>query len=416
MFANDFYWAHIRIKNVPIENKQYFLGGKLPLTVIDTLAKRYKNTPNAFLFFNRGSNLLAFQPCGFDLLEVNGNQLTQKYKLYNRGYTCGSWPLVRDSAIYLLGSEGIWNSTSDLLRFDEKNGFWEFYTTLNQPVDYHTEVVFQNSKGIYALFGNYVNPRKKMIRAELDGYFLDWQTKEWKRLQVNIAGKGKKQLTEKSTFASIETKKFIFFYLLADFEVENIGWNIVDKETGEIYLYDGLNNDYVKDSPYIEVINDDIRLQMPDGQEKKLDIAEMRKKAKKVGQLVIGEPNQTVNLASKEILFFSMILFLAIGVSIAVYKRKQSDSTLNDESASGTSEVDIYIERLLLFENQVLDTEQLDKLIDIELVENIDSKRIKRARRIAKVNEIYCEKEGKNLIIREKNPDDKRYISYRIVR
>lgn len=142
----------------------------------------------------------------------------------------------------------------------------------------------------------------------------------------------------------------------------------------------------------------------------------MRKKSKKVGQLVIGEPNQTVNLASKEILFFSMILFLAIGVSIAVYKRKQSDSTLNDESASGTSEVDIYIERLLLFENQVLDTEQLDKLIDIELVENIDSKRIKRARRIAKVNEIYCEKEGKNLIIREKNPDDKRYISYRIVR
>ena len=119
MFANDFYWAHIRIKNVPIENKQYFLGGKLPLTVIDTLAKRYKNTPNAFLFFNRGSNLLAFQPCGFDLLEVNGNQLTQKYKLYNRGYTCGSWPLVRDSAIYLLGSEGIWNSTSDLIRFDE---------------------------------------------------------------------------------------------------------------------------------------------------------------------------------------------------------------------------------------------------------------------------------------------------------
>lgn len=413
--ANDFYWAHIRIKVKKIEKKQYFLGGKLSASVIDILAERYRKTPNDFLFFNRGNNLLAFQPCGFDLLEVNGDKFTQKYMFNNRGYTCGSIPFVRDSVVYLLGSEGLWNSTSDLLRFDEKNGSWEFYATQNQPIDYHTDVVFQNSKGIYALFGHYINPRKKMIRAEFDGYFLDWQTKEWKRLQVNIAGKGKKQLTEKSTFASIETKNYLFFYLREEYEVDNIGWNIIDKETGEIYLYDGLINDYVSDSPFIEVINDVIRIQMFDGQEKTLDIAAMRKKSKMVGQLALGNPKEAVKVSWKDIAYFSSILLLVSGIGVVLYNRTYSGSeSVEDTPIGGNIEIDTCIKRLLLFAGQQLDTEQFDKLIDIESIENIDSKRIKRARMITKVNEAYQEKEGKPLIIREKNPDDKRYVAYKI--
>ena len=416
-FGNEFYWANVVIKDTKFREKEHFFNGKLTSTVLDTLAKRYKNTPNDFLFFNRANILLAFQPCGFDLFEVNGSQLTQKYKFYNRGYTCGAVPFVRDSVIYLLGSDGLWNSTSDLIRFDELNGSWELSVTQNQPVDYHTEVVFQNSKGVYALFGFYMNPRKKLIQAEFDGYFLDWQTKEWKRLRVNIAGNGKKQLTEKSTFASVETKNYLFFFLREDFDVENIGWNIVDKETGEIYLYDGLINDYVSDSPYIEVINDVIRLQMPDGIEKTLDMAAMRKKSKKVGQLELGNPEEPVRVSSKEMGYLFFVLVLISGIGLVLYKRTNVKNELEEELLAGTGkDTTIFIEQLLLFSGQQLDTEQFDKLIDVESIENLDSKRIKRARTITKINEAYYEKEGKYLIIREKNPDDKRFVSYRIDR
>jgi len=58
--------------------------------------------------------------------------------------------------------------------------------------------------------------------------------------------------------------------------------------------------------------------------------------------------------------------------------------------------------------------EDFDNILGIHEVENFDSKRIKRARLIKSINKQYEEKNGYPLIMRIKNPEDKRFIFYKI--
>jgi hypothetical protein len=45
---------------------------------------------------------------------------------------------------------------------------------------------------------------------------------------------------------------------------------------------------------------------------------------------------------------------------------------------------------------------------------NFDSRRMKRARLINDINEQYLAQKGKELIVREKKAEDKRYVYYKI--
>jgi hypothetical protein len=56
----------------------------------------------------------------------------------------------------------------------------------------------------------------------------------------------------------------------------------------------------------------------------------------------------------------------------------------------------------------------LDGILGIDSVDNNDSKRLKRSRWVNKLNEYYNSQNGKDLIIRDKNPEDKRYIYYKV--
>ena len=72
------------------------------------------------------------------------------------------------------------------------------------------------------------------------------------------------------------------------------------------------------------------------------------------------------------------------------------------------------IELLLPFSGQLLTTETLDQLLGIDSQANFDSRRMKRARLINDINEKYFAQEGKELIVRDKKPEDKRYVYYKI--
>jgi hypothetical protein len=52
--------------------------------------------------------------------------------------------------------------------------------------------------------------------------------------------------------------------------------------------------------------------------------------------------------------------------------------------------------------------------LGIDQQANFDSKRMKRARLINEVNEQYLVNAGKELIIRDKKPEDRRYVYYKI--
>ncbi len=72
------------------------------------------------------------------------------------------------------------------------------------------------------------------------------------------------------------------------------------------------------------------------------------------------------------------------------------------------------IELLLPFSGQLLTTEALDQLLGIDDQANFDSRRMKRARLIKDINEKYFDQAGKELIVRDKKPEDKRYVYYKI--
>jgi len=73
-----------------------------------------------------------------------------------------------------------------------------------------------------------------------------------------------------------------------------------------------------------------------------------------------------------------------------------------------------FLNLLIPLSGQLLTTETLDQLLGIDGQANFDSRRMKRARLINDINEQYFKQVGKELIVRDKKPEDKRYVYYKI--
>ena len=70
--------------------------------------------------------------------------------------------------------------------------------------------------------------------------------------------------------------------------------------------------------------------------------------------------------------------------------------------------------QLLTHDGDKLSTDEFDMALGIHQIANFDSKRIKRSRLIKALNKQYEEKKGFPLITRIKNPEDKRFVFYKI--
>jgi len=64
--------------------------------------------------------------------------------------------------------------------------------------------------------------------------------------------------------------------------------------------------------------------------------------------------------------------------------------------------------------NLKLKSDELDDLFQIKYDLNYDSRRVRRSRIIRDLNMEYQKLEGKDIIMRQKDPKDKRYVIFRI--
>jgi len=64
--------------------------------------------------------------------------------------------------------------------------------------------------------------------------------------------------------------------------------------------------------------------------------------------------------------------------------------------------------------NLKLKSDELDDLFQIKYDLNYDSRRVRRSRIIRDLNMEYQKLEGKDIITRQKDPKDKRYVIFRI--
>jgi len=411
LFGSEFYWMRTSTKEWKKSDRSDFLNGRLEVEVLNSLDSIYSKNPHHYFFFYNGEELQSYVSCGFDLYSINETSLHLKYNYFNKGYTCYTTPLVRDETNYLLGGHGFWTNHFDLLKFDEIHGSWELVKTTNQPIDYLPSGVFQNSKGIFSLFGKKENIRMGLSEIVPNGYFLDWESKEWKEIEVQIEGVDNTELVGKGRLKFLQTEDY--FYIVSDLFFENIGWNIIEKESGKIYFYDDLKNEDVFISPFIEVIGNTINYQSPNGTPKSLDLEYLLSQSKEVGSIIIKEGS--VEGGGEFPLrdgFYILIIIILILISLNLFLRKRFEPI--PTNTNGNDEMEKMIETFSQYSGQLLNTDQLDGILGIDSVDSNDSKRLKRSRWVNKLNEYYNSQNGKDLIQRDKNPEDKRYMYYRI--
>ncbi len=405
-WAADYTWFSTVTTSWKNSRRSEFLGGQLPLSILDSLDKIYEKSPHQYIVYELGEKRYVQVRCTFDLYEIQGEQIVNKYLYFNRGYTCGGNSFVRDSTHYMLGGHGFWTHHIDLLAFDELHGSWELVTTKGQPTDYFSSLVFQNSKGVFALFGEEFNQRKGLDVKNQQGYFLDWKTKEWKELEVQIEGLDLMDLIQKGGLYFIQTQDYAFW--ASTNGLRNIGWNLIEKETGKIFFFDAKNID-MGIGAYLEVVGNVLTYPAPSGQLKTLDLDEIRKKSTEVGSIRVKETASFgVNYTWGYLLFFTLVAFGWVIVKKGLPKKKIEA----DQAPLPTKRRPL--ELLLPYSGQLLSTEALDKLLGIDSQANFDSRRMKRARLINDLNEQYLAQEGKELIVREKKGEDKRYVYYKI--
>jgi len=402
-FASDFIWFQTFTQLWKQGGRPHFLDGQISETILNSLDSIYSKTPQTYTFYETEGKLFVQVSCSFDLYAIQGDSLVNTYEDYNRGYTCDSHAFVREETNYVLGGQGFWSNHLDLLSFDELDGSWELQLTKNQPRDYFSFFVYQNSSGIVSLLGEVTNKRYGLEAKDTKGYLLDWKSKEWKELEIVIEGLDLKKLAARELIHFVQTQDYAFW--ASTNGLKNFGWTLIEKETGTIFYFPNKNVD-MGISPYLEVVGNVLTYTTTSRVQKSLDLDQIRKQAKKVGYVRLKSAEAQL---STFWMYGGFVLLAILGgfwVKRVLPKKKR-------EVAEGEPLLQLEpIQALLPYSGQELTTEQFDQLLELDSLANLDTRRMKRARLIKDINQHYLAQTGRVLVTRNKMSDDKRCVTY----
>jgi hypothetical protein len=427
----EFYRLTVTTKRWEVAERSSFLNGRVSKEILNQLDSIYQNLPTGYdLNYDPSSQTLKiFIHCSFDFYSIQDGQLVKEYQFANRGYTCGSYFFEKNNAYYILGGRGLWNSHADLMEFDTLNGSWEFKQASYQPLDYYPLGAYQTSKGMMTWLGEYTNPRIPRLEKEANGFFLDMEKKSWQPFKINIEEFDFAEIAHADESQLYETEDYALSVTRS--QLPNLGWYIwiiIEKETGKLFFYEGNKHTEMYDSPFLEVIGNKFRYfeytlnSTSEGKEKMIDLDLIRSQSREIGQLVLLDPKENKETASLFPLAvwigFPLVLLLGFWMGRQLQnKKKEEDLTPLDPEKEGEDleeESGEILQRLLAHDGEKLSTEEFDTALGIHQITNFDSKRIKRSRLIKALNKQYEEKKGFPLITRIKNPEDKRFVFYKI--
>ena len=315
------------------------------------------------------------------------------------------------------------------MEFDTLNGSWEFKQVSYQPLDYYPLGAYQTSKGMMTWLGEYTNPRIPRLEKEANGFFLDMEKKSWQPFKIEIEEFDLAEIAHANESYLYETEDYAFSVTRS--QLPKLGWYIwiiIEKETGKLFFYEGNKHTEMYDSPFLEVIGNKFRYfeytlnSTSEGKEKMIDLDLIRSQSREIGQLVLLDPTENTETAS----LFSLALWIGfpailllgfwMGRQLQNKKKGSTPTSLEDEIEEEDLEVENaeILQRLLLHNGEKLNTKEFDILLGIDQITNFDSQRIKRSRLIKALNKNYQEKNGFHLITRIKNPEDKRFVFYKI--
>jgi hypothetical protein len=430
----EFYRLRVSTKSWELAKRTSFLKGRVNSKLLQQLDSIYQKTPSSydFIYDPTDQSLKVFVQCSFDFYTIINGQLIKEYQFANRGFTCGSYFYKRNNSYYILSGRGFWTNHADLMRFDSLDGSWEFIQAPQQPLDYWPNGTYQTSKGIVTILGEYTNPRIPRLEIEANGFFLDLEKKSWQPIKIDIKEFDFAEIAHANETQLYETEDYAFSVTTS--QLPSLGWYIwiiFEKETGKLFFYEGKKHTEMFNSPYYEFIGNKIHYfgysiaNMVEGKEAMIDLDIIQSQSREIGQVVVlDSPEETGRYSVSSLLpwiGFPSLFLLALWLGIQLQKRKnaavqtpvESDTETEVEQESQEENEEI-LQQLMLHDGARLNTEEFDMLLGIHQITNFDSKRIKRSRIIKTINKQYEEKKGFPLITRIKNPEDKRFVFYKI--
>ena len=391
-----------------------FPGMDEVLAGIDSLSYSFKDKRNIFVV---GDEVFGNGDCGLEIFQYKDGTTKNLYNYTNRGYTCTTYIFRRDKLFYMLGGYGYWVFHSDLMVFDPMQGAWELIITENQPLDYYSRIRYNTPGGILVLLGGYSNSRYKKMQKEKNGYLLDWETKSWKKVTIDFIGDYGRILKEKFVGESswdLENYGIVF----TAGEPEENGVFIIDKKTFEVYFYDLGVRDLML-SEFVEIEGDLITYLHYGEEYRRLPIDEIVADAKLIGsiRLEAKDEEEGKNLAYPLVGLAFMGLVL-IGTLSFLRKRKveaeEEEVEKIEPMDGGLDTFDAIIAELTIHSGKMLNGDEVNEILKLDSDKSMESSRVERSRMIKKVNSIYKERFGRELIARTRSIEDKRIILYQI--
>jgi len=409
-FGQSFYKA--RVDRFQLESiDSYRLRNEvLATSVIQPFDSIYSNNPKSFTAYQTSKGLVILTDCSLDTYFVESKKFNKQLNGITSFY-CNNYPFERDNTLNLVVGIGSTSNTLDILQLDSFSGYWKPLSTKNKPALTALTNYIQTSSGIWALpqvYNNLSNTKDKLST----GYFLDWESKEWRELELKYDPKYLSFFNQSDSSPSFETADY--FVTLLSTTSTGLSWNVIIKETGAIYRIETEKKALLR-SPIYEVADNTIYFQNIAGQSDSLVIEPSMASAIQIGQILSPNPTETsFDLTKEPEIIFSIGLGILILVGLSFIFYGSVNSTSKQPSNAINNNIENYIFRLQKQNGNTLSTKELDEILDVTLLENIESQRIKRSRMINEINKKYREKYGKELINRLRITNDRRHISYLI--
>jgi hypothetical protein len=149
------------------------------------------------------------------------------------------------------------------------------------------------------------------------------------------------------------------------------------------------------------------------------DIKEIISKSIPVGRLSISDQKpefaeNKLNLEGIPLLLVGLNVILLAAIGGTIYYQKKQSTFVHEKERNPSHEIACWTKKLEEFQGLIISQETMDELLGIQGQKNPDIRKVSRSRAIKSINEHMMARIGKELILRVRDAEDKRVISYQI--
>ena len=336
-------------------------------------------------FFNH-ERTNAFISCKSDWYHYNDTMgWVNDYKLDNHGFTCNPMLFFEDGQPHILGGYGIWRGQTLNIYFSDAE--WQSVKGKHVPENYNPSLGFYNGDSAYVLIGGRYENSFIGLDESTEDCFLVSKKGDWKKITlpefpfVQDLDHDYYRLITDDYIVSYSRSNGIPHVFIQDLESYNI--------TYSEFNFSPMGKDIVS------LTGDTLSVITEGGIIYKFDIEKLLNQGSMV-DMTIHNPSWN----------YGLVLLLPIIAIIFLFLRRFNKKIGKDNKPK-------YYDRLVFYELQNLSVEELDQLFELNSL-GYDATRKRRSELIKTINMYHKNLTGKELILREKDPQDKRRVIYKI--